>query len=50
MATFTGGVTDEWLRHVEEGLLAEIRNQPELFCLEAHNAEFPDGAIRGELA
>lgn len=30
--------------------LQDIQDNPDLYYLDAHNAEFPDGAIRGQLA
>ena len=51
VATFTGGATDaSGCAGVEKALLAEIGDNPELFYLDAHHAEFPAGAIRGQLA
>jgi hypothetical protein len=35
---------------VEKKLLQDIQAKPELYYLEARNAEFPNGAIRGQLA
>lgn len=31
-------------------LLQDIQNNPGLYYLDAHNAEYPNGAIRGQLA
>ena len=34
----------------DKKVLADIRNNPELYYLQAANAEFPNGALRGQLA
>lgn len=33
----------------EAALIERIRNSPEMFYVNVHNAEFPDGAVRGQL-
>jgi hypothetical protein len=35
--------------NVGEALLKEIRQSPEAFYVNIHNAAFPDGAVRGQL-
>jgi hypothetical protein len=51
VATFTGGRTDaSGCARVEKSLLMDISNHPEMYYLDGHNAEFPDGAIRGQLS
>jgi hypothetical protein len=51
VATLTGGATDaSGCATVDKKVLADIRNNPELYYLDAHNGEFPNGAIRRQLA
>lgn len=35
--------------NVDEALIKEIRQDPGKFYVNIHNAEFPDGAVRGQL-
>lgn len=41
----TGCVGDQ-----DRALLRDIRNNPDQFYVNVHNADFPDGALRGQLA
>lgn len=51
VAALTGGATPQsGCAEVDKALLADIWNNPQLYYLEAKNAEFPDGAIRGQLS
>jgi hypothetical protein len=45
----TGGTEASGCAGVAKKLLQDIQNNPELYYLDAHNAEFPDGAIRGQV-
>ena len=45
----TSGSPRGWAT-VDKKVLADIRNNPELYYLDAHNGEFPNGAIRRQLA
>jgi hypothetical protein len=44
-----GGSDARGCARVDKRLLQDIQNNPELYYPDAHNAEFPDGAIRGQL-
>lgn len=37
------------VENVSEELIKEIRQDPSAFYVNVHNAEFPDGAVRGQL-
>ncbi len=37
------------VENISEELIKEIRQNPEAFYVNVHNAEFPDGAVRGQL-
>ena len=50
VATFTGGATPQsGCAEFDREVLVDIRDNPEQYYVDAHNAEFPDGAIRGQL-
>jgi CHRD domain len=50
VTTLTGGATDaSGCGPVPKKVLQDIQNNPEQYYLDAHNEEFPDGAIRGQL-
>ncbi len=50
VATMTGGATPQsGCAEVDKPVLQDIQSNPELYYLEARNAEFPNGAIRGQL-
>jgi CHRD domain len=36
--------------NVDKDLIKRIRQNPENFYVNVHNADFPDGAIRGQLS
>lgn len=38
------------VENVDEALIKEIRQDPGKFYVNVHNADFPDGAVRGQLA
>jgi CHRD domain len=45
-----GGLTEmDGCADVDKRLMRDIQDNPELFYLEVENAEFPNGAIRGQL-
>jgi hypothetical protein len=44
-----GGTDMDGCATAEKRLMQAIQNDPELYYLEAENAEFPNGAIRGQL-
>ena len=45
----TGG-TSKNCATADENLIKRIRQNPENFYVNVHNAEFPDGAVRGQLS
>ena len=50
VATFTGGFTPQsGCAALDRKVLVDIRDNPEQYYVDAHNAEFPDGALRGQL-
>lgn len=44
------GDSEGCVKDVDKELIKRIRDNPENFYVNVHNAEFPDGAIRGQLA
>lgn len=51
VAALTGGATPQsGCAEVDMALLRDIQDNPQLYYLEAKNAEFPNGAIRGQLS
>lgn len=50
VATFTGGATPQsGCAALDRKILIDVRDNPEQYYVDAHNAEFPDGALRGQL-
>jgi hypothetical protein len=45
----TGGNASDCIEGVDPELLARIMQDPRAFYVNVHNAEFPDGAVRGQL-
>lgn len=43
------GTSSGCVENVSDELIKEIRQNPENFYVNVHNAEFPDGAVRGQL-
>ena len=44
-----GGTSSGCVDNVSEELIKEIRQHPENFYVNVHNADFPGGAVRGQL-
>lgn len=44
------GSSSNCVKDVSEELIKKIRQNPENFYVNVHNAEFPNGAVRGQLA
>lgn len=44
------GVSKDCVKGVDKDLVKRIKDNPANFYVNVHNAEFPDGAIRGQLA
>jgi hypothetical protein len=46
----TNGSSSACVSGVSEDLIKRIRQNPENFYVNVHNADFPDGAVRGQLS
>lgn len=44
------GLATGCVGNLERTLLRDIKNNPDQFYVNVHNADFPDGAVRGQLA
>lgn len=49
-APAASGKSNGCVENVSEDLIKEIRQDPSKFYVNIHNADFPDGAVRGQLA
>jgi hypothetical protein len=49
LAAPTSGTSSGCVENVSEDLIKQIRQNPENYYVNVHNAAFPDGAVRGQL-
>ena len=43
------GLSSGCVKHVDESLLTDIKNNPEGYYVNVHTSDFADGAVRGQL-